>query len=164
MPRAWLASQALRLDAESVKQAIQTSTLPDGTTFNPSTTALVEDSVDLPGQAPDKGASAVVTRAENTLVEVRTTSRQPGLVVLGDLYYPGWRATVNGRAARVLRTNFVQRGVAVPAGDNVVRFTFRPGSLYLGIGMALMSIAGIALACARGIATAKPVLGAGQPR
>lgn len=147
MPRVWLVSRVATLNADAVLRAIQTSILPDGSTFEPSTTALVAEPVGLAQQAPDSGASAAITREENTVVEVRTHSLQPGLLVLADLYYPGWRATVNEREARIVRTNYVQRGVEVPSGDNVVRFTFHPGSFYLGIGIMLASLIGMAFTC-----------------
>lgn len=46
------------------------------------------------------------------------------LLVLADLYYPGWRATVNGRFAQILAVDGVFRGVALPPGAHTVRFEY----------------------------------------
>jgi hypothetical protein len=46
-----------------------------------------------------------------------------------------------------LQTNYVQRGVPVPGGVNMVRFVFRPGSLYLGLGISLASLLTVAILC-----------------
>jgi uncharacterized membrane protein YfhO len=64
------------------------------------------------------------------------------LVALTDRYYPGWRVTVNGRRAEVLRANGVFRAVEVPAGVSEVEFRFFPGSLLLG---AVVSLAGLVM-------------------
>lgn len=66
-----------------------------------------------------------------------------GYLVLGDAYYPGWRAYVDGVGRRVLRANYVMRAVRMEEGRHLVRFLYRPGWFYLG---AAVSIAGAALA------------------
>ena len=59
-------------------------------------------------------------------VVLSVATDRPGLLVLHDLYYPGWEATVDGKATPVLRANLLFRGVEVPAGEHRVEFTFRP--------------------------------------
>ncbi len=157
MPRTWLAPQVVRLPGNAVKQTIQTSLLPDRTAYDPWRTALVEELVEMAKGARKPEDSAVLTRAENTFVEIRTHSAEPRLLVLGDLYYPGWVATVNGHKSKIIQTNYVQRGVVMPAGDNIVQFTYRPASLYLGLGFAAASILGIAFTCWRLNATSRNI-------
>jgi len=62
------------------------------------------------------------------------------LAVLSDRWYPGWKATVNGVEAPVLRANGVFRAVPIPPGFSDVEFRFAPGSLLLG---AWISLAGL---------------------
>jgi MYXO-CTERM domain-containing protein len=57
---------------------------------------------------------------------------RPGVVVAVDAWDPGWRASVDGRPARVLQANGVFRAVAVPAGRHTVRMLYRPRSVVLG--------------------------------
>jgi predicted outer membrane repeat protein len=47
-------------------------------------------------------------------------------LIANELYYPGWSATVDGRAAQIYPTNAVMRGVVVPAGATTVDFTYTP--------------------------------------
>ena len=56
-----------------------------------------------------------------------------GLLVLSDLYYPGWKVTVNGKDEDIIRVFGALRGVQIKSGKNEVLFTYRPLSFYAGI-------------------------------
>lgn len=53
-----------------------------------------------------------------------TASSSERFLVLNELYYPGWRADVDGRELSILATNAVMRGVLVPEGTDHVRFRY----------------------------------------
>ena len=55
-----------------------------------------------------------------------------GLLVLSDLYYPGWKARVNGREEPVIKVFGLLRGVLVGKGRSEVVFSYRPNSFYAG--------------------------------
>lgn len=68
---------------------------------------------------------------------IRYTARSAGILTLTDSYSPGWRATVNGAPAEVLRVNGVFRGVRIPApGEFVVEYAYRPPTWRLSCGLA----------------------------
>jgi uncharacterized membrane protein YfhO len=58
-----------------------------------------------------------------------------GMVILTDTWFPGWRATVDGRAAVIEKAYGAFRGVVVEAGDHTVEMRYRPWSVFLGAGM-----------------------------
>ena len=64
-----------------------------------------------------------------------------GFVVLADAFDPGWKATVDGRPATVLRANEAFRAVEVPAGRHEVEFAYRPRSVAVGLLVAGLSLA-----------------------
>ena len=79
-------------------------------------------------------------------VEMTTVAPGRRLLVLTDLFYPGWIAEVDGRPAPIRLANFAFRAVTVPAGTHTVRFVYRPGSLLWGAAVsaaALVMMAGL---------------------
>ena len=57
------------------------------------------------------------------------------LLVLREMWAPGWRATVSGERRPVLQVNGLFRAVAVPAGTSEVTMTYRPaGAIRLMVG------------------------------
>ena len=66
-------------------------------------------------------------------VAVKTHSQEAALLVLSDTAYPGWQATVDGASALIYTTNYLFRGVPVPAGEHVVRFVYAPASWQRGL-------------------------------
>ena len=62
-------------------------------------------------------------------------SETGGIVVLSEVFYPGWRASVNGRAAPVMRANFLFRAVEAPAGASRVVLTYSPTLWWWGVGL-----------------------------
>jgi len=77
-------------------------------------------------------------------VEIDVTLERPGLLVLADAYYPGWRASVDGRPAAILRTNRAMRGVALGAGAHHVVFSYAPASLRLGAALTVIGLIALA--------------------
>ena len=102
----------------------------------------------LPYSPPAAGVSpARVTVDQNEQVVVDATSSRPGYLILDDSYYPGWRATVNGRPATIVAANTNFRAVRVGTGKQVVRFTYQPASVALGNGrLNVLSLAVLILA------------------
>lgn len=91
-----------------------------------------------------RGAPVAIVRDDPHVVEIDAVLDAPGLVVLADAFYPGWKATVDGRSAPILATNHLFRGVAVPAGRHRVRFAYRPRSVAVGAGISLAALTALA--------------------
>jgi hypothetical protein len=144
LPRAWVVPRVEQMPTEAVLKTIHESAMPDGSMFEPRQIALVEEPVDLGSQNASPTAMAEVTHLSGNRVSVRVKSTGRAFLVLSDAYYPGWRATINDRPAKVFRTDYALRGVIVPAGDHVVAFAFRPISFYAGATVSALS----SLACA----------------
>ena len=80
----------------------------------------------LPG-GPTAASEAVTVREVGpTRVELDVTLERPGIVVLADVFYPGWTLTIDDKPAPVLRANRMMRGAAVEAGPRHLVYEYRP--------------------------------------
>jgi hypothetical protein len=89
-----------------------------------------------------RSANVVKYTSHEVVVDVQTDT--PGVLVLSDAYYPGWRVKVDGLDADLLRVNYALRGVYLDGGVHQVEFLFRPLSLYLGATGTLGTLLGVA--------------------
>lgn len=146
LPRAFTvyAAEPVPADDEAVARLLDNA-------FDPWSAAVTVDRTELPRQSDVPATPAEVRAYDPGRVVVQARAARPGLLVLGDQFYPGWRATVDGRPAPILRVNHVWRGVRVAPGEHTVVFTFAPRSLLVG---GLLSIVGVGIAAALGVATA----------
>ena len=71
-------------------------------------------------------------------LEVVVESNCGGWVVMSEAWMPGWKATVNGADAEVVRTDHVARAVRVEAGRSVVRTKYEPWSQRIGWALTLV--------------------------
>jgi Bacterial membrane protein YfhO. len=143
MPRVWLATEAISMSSEEMLKTIKTSRFPDGSLFEPARTALIgleNKRFAFRSGIRDGNHSAQVVRMSNTSIEVRTDATADSLLVTSDIYYPGWIASLDGKPANLLRTDYTLRGVRVPAGNHLVRFEFRPRIFYYGTVVTAISL------------------------
>lgn len=116
--------------------------------FNPARVAIVQTDENITVQ-PDSTASVEVTAYSGPFIQLQTRSDEPAFLVLSEIYYPpGWSATIDGESVEIYQTNFVLRGVKVPAGQHEITFRFEPASIYYGnllawIGHAVLLCLGI---------------------
>lgn len=147
LPRTWLVSNVVKLEPEEIIKSIHTSRLPNGEIYQPEKTALVEEddpsfnTLRLMSSSISSG-KAEVLKITDTKAEIQTDSISPAFLVLSDVNYPGWQAWIDGQPTKIFQTNYVQRGVNIPAGKHTVRFEFHPLSFNMGAGIAAASIVG----------------------
>ncbi len=99
-----------------------------------------------PSARPSLVARFSEDRPEKVVAEVSSDSA--GLLVLADLFYPGWKAEVDGRSTEILMADGVFRAVALTSGPHRVVFRYQPLSVQIGAalsGLALLAVALLAL-------------------
>lgn len=112
--------------------------------FDPWRTAVVQTPLSF-DPAPDAADAVTVIRYTPTEIALEVSTSAPGLLVLGEVTYPGWRAEVNGQPVPIVEADGVLRAVPVEAGHFTVHFRYRPASLYLGL---VVSIGTLFVCCA----------------
>ncbi len=140
LPAVWLVPEVRTLSAEDILTAAYESRLPDGSTWNPRTTALVESPTTPAYGQPAANSEAHLVSRSATRIEVDVRSDNGSFLVLSEPYYPGWRATVDGRSTEVVRTNYALRGLEVPPGTHVVRLEYHPSSFHEGVAISTGSL------------------------
>jgi hypothetical protein len=95
-----------------------------------------------PGSVQQK-VTRVAYGADLNSLAIDLWSGREALLVVTDAWYPGWSATVNGRAAPVAEVNAFQRGVRVPAGYSTVVMRYEPWTVPVGILVSLAALIAI---------------------
>lgn len=120
----------------------------NSSSFDASKWAIIESS-NKPIVQADSSAQVQVTTYEANKITLTSNRSTPGFMVLSEVYYPaGWEAAIDGKSTEIYKTNFVLRGIEVPAGKHEITFIFEPASVYWGklfswIGHALLLCLGI---------------------
>jgi hypothetical protein len=161
-PRAWVVHSARDLPPlngltrESQLQAMQEITYSEDllwhdstlTAFDPLRLAWVErDQVSelaryLRGGSPRSSETVKVTYPNPQRAELEVTLESPGLVILADVYYPGWELTIDDQPAPIYRVNRLMRGAAMAKGEHRLVYSYRPRSFQIG---RFLSLAGFAV-------------------
>ncbi|EJX11202.1 hypothetical protein, membrane [gut metagenome] len=99
-----------------------------------------------PTATADSTASVRLTAYEPNALTYEVTSEKGGVVVFSEIYYPGWRAQMDGVEVPIGRADYVLRALNVPAGEHTVTFTFDPQSLHTTESIAFGALALLGLA------------------
>lgn len=118
--------------------------------FDHRTTAVLEKNLPVSLAVPDATPQwkADVIRYENNLIALDVETSNDGLLVLSEMFYPGWTATVDGVETEIFRANYNLRSIFVTRGHHTVEFRFDPPSYRYGSMVTLASL----LVCGAGIA------------
>jgi len=148
-PRAWLVAEAEAVDGEEALRRIRGASTHE---FDPRRTALIEARADelpqLPGGAVAPASDArIINYAANKLM-IETSAPTPTVLIVSEIFYPGWEAKVDGRATQILLTDYLLRGVALPAGTHIVEMRYAAPAARHG---ALISALTLLLLCALAI-------------
>ena len=123
--------------------------------FDPRGSVVLEDG-DCP--APEGGAGAPggedarIESCSPNRVVVRARASGSAYLILADTWYPGWKAFVDGKEAKIYRANYVQRAVYLGPGEHTVEFTYFPFTFKIGLGISVAALCGVVFAarCYRG--------------
>ena len=100
-------------------------------------------------QSNDSTAKVKLVKYEPNNLQYTIDSKNGGVVVFAEIYYPGWTATIDGQPAELGRVNYILRALNVKAGKHTVVLDFHPTSIsttetiaYIAIVILLLAIIG----------------------
>lgn len=78
-------------------------------------------------------------RYDPTEISILVNTKNEGILVLTDSFYPGWRAYIDEKETQIFPANGIFRGIFIPKGNHQVEFRYISNSFYLGLGVSLLS-------------------------
>jgi hypothetical protein len=165
LPRVWMVSKARQMsDLDGALSELLSAS------FDPTAEVLLESIPNRPDQPGNPDAEAQAALADGPLPieslqtsypavdvswhedwnsrSIHVVAPQPGYLVLAYTYYPGWRATVDGQPAEILRANYAFMALSLGPGEHQVRLRYQPLSFLLGAAissLALCTLVGLAV-------------------
>ena len=89
----------------------------------------------------DSTSVAQITKYEPNELHYDVASKNGGVLVFSEIYYPGWTATVDGQAVEIGRVNYVLRAINMQPGNHKVVLEFKPTSITTTETIAYVSLA-----------------------
>ena len=103
--------------------------------------------------AADSLDTVVLKEYQPNALKYEVNSKNGGVVVFSEIYYPGWISTIDGKEVEHGRADYILRAMNVPAGKHVVEFKFDPKSLHLTETIAYIALVLLAVGVVVVIAT-----------
>jgi hypothetical protein len=153
LPRAWMVP---KIKAVGTEEALKTIRGESNTEFDPRQIALVEmpeppgpPETAVPGFPAGEFGTAPQSRIVNdeaNHLSIETIADKQSMLVVSEINYPGWKATVDGVPAAIYPTDYLLRGVLVTAGRHRVEMRYTaPAARTGGVisALTLLLIAGL---------------------
>jgi hypothetical protein len=140
LPRAFLVPRFKLVPEEEVLDAL----IKPG--FDPTQVVLFEKGTqDVPvlpqiNRSPGNLGRARIQSYRPDSITLSVEAAAPALLFLSEVYYPGWKAFIDGHATRILRGDYLFRVLEVPKGRHEVRLEFDPWTIKAGTGISLLTL------------------------
>ncbi len=111
--------------------------------FDPRQHAVIEG--EAPEAAPDCRGAGRIEVLERGLRHrrLRVVTECPRLLVLAEVFYPGWTARVDGRRVTPVRANVAFSALWLAAGEHEVTWRYVPRAFYLGLLISGLTFVGL---------------------
>jgi hypothetical protein len=136
LPRAFVVGNSIVTQRSNILGILQSRD------FNPRNLAVLERA--LQGKIASEFKEAEILFYSPNKLIVRTDLDAPGLLVLSEVWYPGWKALDNGQKTEIYRANYLFRAVYLEKGEHTVEFAFQPTPLHIGAWISFFSLLFIA--------------------
>jgi hypothetical protein len=139
-PRAWVVHEARQAVAEEILPLLTTGNVDQATT------ALLEVPPP-PLQQPEANAaeSARVVHQQPDFVVMEASAAADGLLLLSQIWDPGWSATVDGQSVPIYQANYIFSAIPIGAGDHIIELRYTPPLLWPGLAITLGSAAALCI-------------------
>ncbi len=133
LPRAFPVSNYKVLNSDELLNYIRSAD------FQPAKEILLEEEPGVKGGADLTGSKVNITGYQNNKVEIDALMTNPGFLLLSDTWYPGWKATVDGKEQKIYRADYNFRAVYLLKGEHKIIFSYTPTFWRSGTILSLLS-------------------------
>ena len=89
----------------------------------------------------EQNPALILVQAESAnMTSVYVNSPADGYLVVADVWYPGWRAYVDGEKSTILRANYLFKALQVPAGEHEVEIVYQPNTFLVGAAVSIAAL------------------------
>jgi len=73
-------------------------------------------------------------------ISLKTFSENDSILILTDVFYPGWNVSIDGETSEILRANGLVRAVMIPEGSHIIEFNYIPSSFWFGLLISISTV------------------------
>ncbi len=133
---AWIVKEIKQVrNADEEMKALDSTHLRD--------TAVIQEKFKSAIKFPPQFDSAAVIKVRyylNDTIRYDFNAKTNQFVVFSEIYYPlGWNAYIDGTKSDYVKTDYLLRGMSVPAGKHTIEFRFEPRTYQLGNTVTLLA-------------------------
>ena len=123
---AWMADVKYVDNANQEMDALGTENLKQTAVANKQFKTILGESTGV----ADTTATIRMTSYEANKLTYHVSTKNGGVMVMSEIYYPGWTCTVDGKKTDIARVDYVLRAIKLDAGEHEVVMTFDPQSVH----------------------------------
>lgn len=84
-----------------------------------------------------------VQKRSNNYLRLEVSSNKKALLILSELFYPGWKVYIDGEKSEIFEVNHILRGNKLEKGTHTIEYKYSPTSFQIGF---ILSVAGMLFA------------------
>ncbi|MCF7793721.1 MAG: YfhO family protein [Candidatus Cloacimonetes bacterium] len=134
LPRAWFVKNIERIDKkENIWKRLNQQE------FNPAESAIIEQ--EIPPVSVPAQSSVELESFDLHYLKFNVKTDSTAFLTVSEIYYPaGWKAYIDGEETEIYPTNYILRGVVIPAGEHVLEMKFAPQTYTISIKLSLAGL------------------------
>jgi len=133
LPRAWVVGQL-----KPIKNGTMDELLEDS--FDPAYSAIAKGEILSKYDYSSFAGLENISYERNNKIHIEVTTKTPGVLVLSESSYPGWRVFVDGKEKECLWLNLLFQGVEVEEASHQIDFIYHPKLFILFLSISLASL------------------------
>jgi len=126
LPRAFFVDSAIKTTAKEILMHLK------NTDFDPRKLAYYHNDYNLKISPADTNSVAELEQFKNEYIRFKVRSGGNQLLVISEVYYPDWRAYLDGKEIPIYQINYLLRGVVVPKGEHKLEMKYESKSFETG--------------------------------